>query len=101
MESFQPCFRVIKRSIGSLDQWEQLGRDARAGRLLPGAAAVFLHSGIVKMLRIVVPQALGGVRSGLVFEHFCKLSQVRSKWETHLLVIALSYPDAMTQLLLI
>ena len=42
-----------------------------------------------------------GVRSGLVFEHFCKLSQVRSKWETHLLVIALSYSVAMTQLLLI
>ena len=42
-----------------------------------------------------------GVRSGLVFDHFCKLSQVRSKWETHLLVIALTYPVAMTQLLLI
>ena len=42
-----------------------------------------------------------GVRSGLVFEHFCKLSQVRSEWETHLLVIALSYSVAMTQLLLI
>eukprot|EP01062_Namystynia_karyoxenos_P055123 TRINITY_DN4585_c0_g1_i2.p1 TRINITY_DN4585_c0_g1~~TRINITY_DN4585_c0_g1_i2.p1 ORF type:complete len:619 (+),score=130.05 TRINITY_DN4585_c0_g1_i2:87-1859(+) len=49
-------FQVRTRRIESLAQWTQLGRDARAGRLPPGAAAVFHHSSIyMEMKKETVP----------------------------------------------
>ena len=57
---------------------------------------------IAKMLRIVGSAGSGnGPAGALVYEKFCKLSQVRSKSTNHLLVIRMSFSVAMTQLLMI